>query len=92
MNSDLQVWQIPRDVYSQVIVSLAELEYKVRPCGELGKYLFEQLEEHGHTSLPGQPQEPENTGVWGTRRQWACCCLPICLIMNGYRRPILRII
>ena len=51
MNSDLQVWQIPRDVYSQVIVSLAELEYKVRPCGELGKYLFEQLEEHGHTSF-----------------------------------------
>ena len=51
MNSALPVWQIPRDVYSQVIVSLAELEYRVRPCGELGKYLFEQLEEHGHTSF-----------------------------------------
>lgn len=51
MNSEIPVWQIPRDVYSQVIVSLAELEYKVRPCGELGKYLFEQLEEHGHTSF-----------------------------------------
>lgn len=49
MNSEIPVWQIPRDVYSQVIVSLAELEYKVRPCGELGKYLFEQLEENGHT-------------------------------------------
>ncbi len=34
-----------------MIVSLAELEYRVRPCGELGKYLFEQLEEHGHTSF-----------------------------------------
>ena len=51
MNSDMPVWQIPRNVYSQVIVSLAELEYKVRPCGELGRYLFEQLEEHGHTSF-----------------------------------------
>ena len=51
MNSEIPVWQIPRNVYSQVIVSLAELEYKVRPCGELGKYLFEQLEEHGHTSF-----------------------------------------
>ena len=51
MNSEIPVWQIPRDVYSQVIVSMAELEYKVYPCGELGKYLFEQLEEHGHTSF-----------------------------------------
>lgn len=51
MNSDMPVWQIPRNVYSQVIVSLAELEYKVRPCGELGRYLFDQLEEHWHTSF-----------------------------------------
>ncbi|KMW20339.1 nucleoside hydrolase [Enterocloster citroniae] len=51
MNSDMPVWQIPRNVYSQVIVSLAELEYKVRPCRELGRYLFDQLEEHGHTSF-----------------------------------------
>ena len=51
MNSEIPVWQIPRDVYSQVIVSLAELEYKVRPCGDLGKYLFDQLEEHGHTTF-----------------------------------------
>ena len=51
MNSDMPVWQIPRNVYRQVIVSLAELEYKVRPCGELGRYLFDQLEEHGHTSF-----------------------------------------
>ena len=51
MNSEIPVWQIPRNVYSQVIVSLAELEYKVRPCGELGRYLFDQLEEHGHTSF-----------------------------------------
>ena len=47
MNSDMPVWQIPRNVYSQVIVSLAELESKVRPCGELGRYLCD----HGHTSF-----------------------------------------
>lgn len=51
MNSDIPVWQIPRNVYSQVIVSLAELEYKVYPKGELGKYLFEQLAENGHTKF-----------------------------------------
>ena len=51
MNSEIPVWQIPRNVYSQVIVSLAELEYKVRPCGELGMYLFDQLAENGHTTF-----------------------------------------
>ena len=48
-NSELPVWQIPRDVYVTLPVSITELEYKVRPCGELGKYLFEQLVEHGFT-------------------------------------------
>lgn len=51
MNSEIPVWQIPRNVYSQNIVSLAELEYKVRPCGELGEYLFDQLVEHGFTKF-----------------------------------------
>ena len=64
MNSDMPVWQIPRNVYRQVIVSLAELEYKVRPCGELGRYLFDQLEEHGHTSF-----------AKATTRTGECWCL-----------------
>lgn len=49
MESDIPLWQIPRDVYSEVIVSMAELECRVKKCGELGKYLFEQLEECSHT-------------------------------------------
>lgn len=49
MESNIPLWQIPRDVYSEVIVSMAELEYRVKNCGELGEYLFEQLEECSHT-------------------------------------------
>ncbi len=41
--SDAQVWQIPQNVYGTLEVTLAELALKVRPCGELGQYLFEQL-------------------------------------------------
>ncbi len=41
--SQAEVWQIPMNVYKQFGVSLAELQLKVRPCGEIGKYLFEQL-------------------------------------------------
>ncbi|WP_343249895.1 nucleoside hydrolase [Diplocloster hominis] len=50
MHSDLPLWQIPRDVYSEVLVSMAELQYKVKGCGILGAYLFEQLEQCSHTS------------------------------------------
>lgn len=44
--SGIDLWQVPRDVYQQMLVSLAELEYRVRPMGKLGEYLFDQLNEH----------------------------------------------
>ena len=43
--SDIPVRQAPRDVYKQLNVSLAELQLRVRPCGAIGKYLFEQMAE-----------------------------------------------
>ncbi|TDF99501.1 nucleoside hydrolase [Paenibacillus piri] len=47
--SKVPVWQVPRDVYQQVIVSIAELEHRVRPHREIGKYLFDQLVEYGQS-------------------------------------------
>lgn len=44
LKSDAAVWQIPQDVYATLEVTLAELACRVRPCGKIGKYLFEQLE------------------------------------------------
>lgn len=49
--SDAAVWQIPQDVYATMEVSLAELAARVRPCGELGRYLFEQLVEENQRSF-----------------------------------------
>lgn len=42
-SSSMPLWQIPRVLYKQFAVSLAELQLKVRPCGKIGRYLFEQL-------------------------------------------------
>lgn len=42
-SSLVPVWQLPISVYKQFAVSLAELQWKVAPCGALGAYLFEQL-------------------------------------------------
>jgi purine nucleosidase len=43
--SDLNLWQVPKDVYKQVKITLAELQLKVRPYGKIGKYLFDQMVE-----------------------------------------------
>lgn len=45
MKSEMAVWQIPMNVYKQMSVTLAELQLQVKPCGEIGKYLFEQMVE-----------------------------------------------
>lgn len=42
-DSQMPLWQIPRVLYKQFAVSIAELQAKVYPCGAIGKYLFEQL-------------------------------------------------
>lgn len=37
--SDVELWQVPRNVYRMMPVSLTELLVRVAPCGELGSYL-----------------------------------------------------
>ncbi|MCR5138110.1 MAG: nucleoside hydrolase [Oscillospiraceae bacterium] len=46
MASGAAVWQLPVNVYSTMEVSMAELAARVRPCGTVGKYLYEELEEY----------------------------------------------
>lgn len=43
-----EIWQTPQNIYCQLEVSLAELKRRVYPCGNLGKYLYRQLEEENH--------------------------------------------
>ena len=50
--SKIEVWQVPKNVYEMMPVSLAELEYRVRPCGEIGQYLCDQLEAHSYEDAP----------------------------------------
>lgn len=60
--SQMPVWQIPMNVYKKLRVSLAELEYKVYPCGAIGKYLFEQTIEL-NAKLGNQPGWPHGE-IW----------------------------
>jgi len=45
MKSEMPVWQVPISVYKQMSVTLAELQLQVKPYGDIGKYLFEQMVE-----------------------------------------------
>jgi Inosine-uridine nucleoside N-ribohydrolase len=51
-SSPIPVWQVPKNVYEMMPVSLAELEYRVFPQGIIGRYLFEQLAEHALGEIP----------------------------------------
>lgn len=61
--SSIEVWQVPKNVYEMMPLSLAELEQKVVPCGEIGEYLLKQLDEHAHE------EEPRNS-VFRTGETW----------------------
>jgi hypothetical protein len=41
--SNIPLWVIPQNVYKLMRVSLAELAVNVKPYGEIGNYLFQQL-------------------------------------------------
>jgi Inosine-uridine preferring nucleoside hydrolase len=42
-DSDLSIWQIPQDVFSDVVVSRSEALARIRPHGPLGAHLFEMI-------------------------------------------------
>lgn len=48
--SDMELWQVPMNVYGMMKVSYFELLNRVYPCGELGKYLVERTMEFGKTA------------------------------------------
>jgi purine nucleosidase len=42
-DSPVPVWQVPRNVYRQALVSMTELLLRVRSQGQLGRYLYDQV-------------------------------------------------
>ncbi|MFI7614914.1 nucleoside hydrolase [Nonomuraea terrae] len=59
--SGITVWQVPRDVYTKVSVSYAELEEQIGDAGPLGRYLIEQLREWNAAHHP-EPIESRSLG------------------------------
>ncbi len=59
--SEMNLWQVPMDCYTRMQVGYAELEQKVRPCGAIGQYLFEEIQEFGNS----------DKASWTTGESWS---------------------
>jgi len=57
-SSDIPLWQVPYDTLQMVLVSMTELEERIRLQGKLGKYLFDQLNNHFHNDNAYQVPVP----------------------------------
>lgn len=58
--SDIEIWQVPRDAYRQMLFSMAEIE-DIAATGPLGRYLKAELDGMAAilASIPGFPPMPE---------------------------------
>lgn len=63
-SSHVPLWQVPKSLYKVMAVSLAELQMKVRPCGKIGKYLFEQMVEFNQKAAAYEMEWPHGE-IWG---------------------------
>lgn len=51
--SGVELWQVPINCYSRIRVSYSELQEKVYPCGKIGRYLFENMQEYSNSARGG---------------------------------------
>ena len=63
-SSQAEVWQISMDVYKMFAVSLTDLQLKVKPCGEIGEYLFWELTEVNEMAAKDNRVWPHGE-IWG---------------------------
>ncbi len=53
LSSGTDLWVVPSSVYRTVTIGLAEIQRRIRPCGEIGNHLFEQMVEYNMSERAG---------------------------------------
>ncbi|MDC7124982.1 MAG: nucleoside hydrolase [Spirochaetales bacterium] len=49
ISSNVEFWQIPNNVYGSMHIGIAEIERRIRPCGKIGKHLYDLLNEYNQS-------------------------------------------
>lgn len=75
--SDLDIWQVPRDAYRQVLVSRSELHTRLRPAGPLGAHLHDALERFA-----------ESLEIWGIAGETVVLGDSPLVLLTALRSPI----
>ena len=57
MDSSIELWQVPKNIYSMMKVSFATLYEKVYPYGEIGKYMYEHMTKEVNHGMMGNPSQ-----------------------------------
>ena len=52
-DTHVEVWQIPASGYAHIRTSLAMLQQRLAPCGEVGAYLLRQMDEYNNSPYAG---------------------------------------
>ena len=52
-DTKVEVWQIPASGYAHIRTSLAMLQQRLAPCGEVGAYLLRQMDEYNNSPYAG---------------------------------------
>lgn len=52
-DTQVALWQVPSYAYTSIRVSMAELQRRVLPCGEVGDYLLRQMDEYNNGPFAG---------------------------------------
>lgn len=53
VSSGVSFWQIPNNVYSTMLIGIAEIQKKILPCGKIGKHLFKNLVDYNMSPHAG---------------------------------------
>ena len=56
LQSGMNLWLVPSDVYTTINVGISELELKVAPYGAIGRHLFDNLITYNLSEIAGWTQ------------------------------------
>ncbi len=87
--STMPVWQVPKNVYEMMPVSMAELEYRVRPQGPWAATCLTSwwLTAKRRNPAPARSARAK-AGFWAITPPPACCCMNTASSLTGCPRPM----
>lgn len=81
--SKAAVWQLPVGVYGTVETSMAELAWKVRPCGTMGRYLYDEIEDYNLRN--DEPYDLRKGETWSLGDSPAIAAMLECTWRGNFR-------